>query len=314
MKVIFMGTPDFAVPSLDAIVKAGHTVVGVVTQPDRARNRGVVSFCPVKQRAAELGLKVFQYEKIRKEGAEELRALGADVMVTCAYGQILDETLLALTPHGVFNVHASLLPAYRGSSPIQWAVINGEKVTGITVMKTALGVDTGDIILQKKTEILPEETAGELFDRLAAEGGKAITEALALAESGEITFTPQNEAQASWYPMFTKDSGKLDFSKSAEELVNFIRGTNPWPSAYARLDGKLFKIWKARKLGADEPSNRRFYAQGELATFFGKLCAACGAGEFIVLQEVQLEGGKRMSAQDFMRGHTDLNGTRLTNE
>lgn len=314
MKVIFMGTPDFAVPSLEAIVSAGHEVVGVVTQPDRARNRGVVSYCPVKSKAIELGLKVFQYEKIRLEGKDELRALGADVIVTCAYGQILDEELLSLAPFGVLNVHASLLPKYRGSSPIQWAVINGEKVTGITVMKTALGVDTGDIMLQKEVAILPDETAGELFDRLAVKGGEAIVEALALAESGNARFTPQDESQATWFPMFTKDSGKIDFSKSAEELVNFIRGTNPWPSAFCRLDGKLFKIWKARKLGADEPSTRRYYAVGETATFFGKLCVACGKGEFLVLLEVQLEGGKRMTAEEFMRGHNDLNGVMLANE
>lgn len=314
MKIIFMGTPDFAVPALEAIVNAGHEVVGVVTQPDRARNRGVVSFCPVKQKAVELGLKVFQYEKVRLEGTEQLRSLNADVMITCAYGQILDQKLLDLTPNGVLNVHASLLPKYRGSSPIQWAVINGEKVTGITIMKTALGVDTGDILLQKEVDILPGETAGELFDRLAVKGGETVVEALALVESGKARFTPQNEQEATWYPMFKKDSGKLDFSKSAEELVNFIRGTNPWPSAFAKLGGKIFKIWKARKLGADEPSNRRFYDRGELATFFGNLCVACGNGEFLVLQEVQLEGGKRMSAQDFMRGHSDLNGVKLTDD
>ncbi len=307
-----MGTPDFAVPSLNAVYDAGYDIVGVVTQPDRARNRGVVSFCPVKQRATELGLKVFQYEKVRLEGADELEALNADVMVTCAYGQILDKRLLDMTPYGVLNVHASLLPKYRGSSPIQWAVINGETKTGITVMKTALGVDTGDIVLQKEVDVLPEETAGELFDRLAVKGGEAIVDALRLVESGKAVFTPQNEDEATWYPMFTKDSGKLDFSKPAKQLVDFIRGTNPWPSAFCRLDGKLFKIWKARKLGADEPSNRRFYAQGEMATFFGKLCVACGAGEFLVLQEVQLEGGKRMTADEFMRGRANLNGVQLT--
>lgn len=307
-----MGTPDFAVPSLNAVYDAGYDIVGVVTQPDRARNRGVVSFCPVKQRATELGLKVFQYEKVRLEGADELETLNADVMVTCAYGQILDKRLLDMTPYGVLNVHASLLPKYRGSSPIQWAVINGETKTGITVMKTALGVDTGDIVLQKKVDVLPEETAGELFDRLAVKGGEAIVDALRLVESGKAVFTPQNEDEATWYPMFTKDSGKLDFSKPAKQLVDFIRGTNPWPSAFCRLDGKLFKIWKARKLGADEPSNRRFYAQGEMATFFGKLCVACGAGEFLVLQEVQLEGGKRMTADEFMRGRANLNGVQLT--
>ena len=188
MKVIFMGTPDFAVPSLQAIYDAGHEIVGVVTQPDRARNRGVISFSPVKQKALELGLKVFQYEKVRLEGTEELASLGADVAVTCAYGQILDRKLLDMTPCGVLNVHASLLPKYRGSSPIQWAVINGEKVTGITVMKTALGVDTGDILLQKEIEILPEETAGELFDRLSTVGGECIVEALDLVKDGKAEY------------------------------------------------------------------------------------------------------------------------------
>lgn len=311
MKIIFMGTPDFAVPSLRAIVKAGHQVVGVVTQPDRPRNRGKVTFCPVKEEALKLGLKVFQYEKVRTQGADELDSLGADIMVTCAFGQILDKRMLDMTKGGVLNVHASLLPKYRGSSPIQWAIIKGEKTTGITIMKTALGIDTGDILLQEKVDIMPEETAGELFDRLAVKGGECIVKALSLVESGQAVFTPQNESEASHYPMFTKESGSIDWSLSPEEIVNFIRGTNPWPSAYCRLNGKIFKIWKARTLRGDEPTNRRYYMSGEMAVFFGKLCVSCGQCQFIVLQEVQIEGGKRMSAEDFMRGHSELNGVML---
>lgn len=311
MKIIFMGTPDFAVPSLRAIVEAGHQVVGVVTQPDRPRNRGKVTFCPVKEEALKLGLKVFQYEKVRTQGADELASLGADIMVTCAFGQILDKRMLDMTKGGVLNVHASLLPKYRGSSPIQWAIIKGEKTTGVTIMKTALGIDTGDILLQEKVDIMPEETAGELFDRLAVKGGECIVKALSLVESGQAVFTPQNESEASHYPMFTKESGSIDWSLSPEEIVNFIRGTNPWPSAYCRLNGKIFKIWKARTLRGDEPTNRRYYMPGEMAVFFGKLCVSCGQCQFIVLQEVQIEGGKRMSAEDFMRGHSELNGVML---
>lgn len=311
MKIIFMGTPDFAVPSLRAIVEAGHQVVGVVTQPDRPRNRGKVTFCPVKEEALKLGLKVFQYEKVRTQGADELDSLGADIMVTCAFGQILDKRMLDMTKGGVLNVHASILPKYRGSSPIQWAIIKGEKTTGITIMKTALGIDTGDILLQEKVDIMPEETAGELFDRLAVKGGECIVKALSLVESGQAVFTPQNESEASHYPMFTKESGSIDWSLSPEEIVNFIRGTNPWPSAYCRLNGKIFKIWKARTMRGDEPTNRRYYMPGEMAVFFGKLCVSCGQCQFIVLQEVQIEGGKRMSAEDFMRGHSELNGVML---
>lgn len=312
MRIIFLGTPDFAVESLKAIAKTKHEIVGVVTQPDRARNRNVVSFCPVKQCALELGLNVYQFESIRKEGVEVLKSLNADIMITCAYGQILSEEILNMTKYGVYNVHASLLPSYRGSSPIQWAVIKGEKVTGITIMKTALGIDTGDILMQESLQIEPEETAGELFDRLAVLGGQTIVKAIDMLQSGNYTLTKQDEEKASHYPMFTKDSGKLDFSKSAVELVNFIRGTNPWPSAFCKLDNKLFKIWKARALRGDEPMVRKFVNQGEIVVCFGNLCVGCGKGEYLVLEEVQLEGAKRMSAQDFMRGHSQLSGVQLS--
>lgn len=309
MRVIFLGTPDFAVPSFNALVASRHEVVAAVTQPDRPRDRGKVSACPVKLAAQAAGVPVFQFEKIRDGGADALRGLGADVMVTCAYGQILDETLLELTPHGVINVHASLLPAYRGSSPIQWAVINGEKVTGVTTMKTSLGLDRGDIIMRSEVEILPEETAGELFDRLAPLGAELIVKTLDAIEDGSATFTPQDESKATYFPMFRKQDGRIDPGMTVEKFVNFVRGTSPWPGAFCRVGGKLLKVHKARALRGNEPCTRRFYYPGEFAVFFGRLHLAFSDG-LAVLEEVQPEGGKRMSGAAYALGHADINGKR----
>lgn len=307
--MIFLGTPDFAVPSFNALVASRHEVVAAVTQPDRPRDRGKVSACPVKLAAQAAGVPVFQFEKIRDGGADALRGLGADVMVTCAYGQILDETLLELTPHGVINVHASLLPAYRGSSPIQWAVINGEKVTGVTTMKTSLGLDRGDIIMRSETEILPEETAGELFDRLAPLGAELIVKTLDAIEDGSATFTPQDESKATYFPMFRKQDGRIDPGMTVAKFVNFVRGTSPWPGAFCRVGGKLLKVHKARALRGDEPCTRRLYFPGEFTVFFGRLHLAFSDG-LAVLEEVQPEGGKRMSGAAYALGHADINGKR----
>ena len=307
MRVIFLGTPDFAVPSLKALLSSRHEVVAVVTQPDRPRDRGKVTACPVKAEAQAAGLPVHQFEKIRDGGADALRGYRADVMVTCAYGQILDETLLGLTPHGVINVHASLLPAYRGSSPIQWAVINGEKVTGVTTMRTSLGLDTGDTIMSKSVEILPDETAGQLFDRLAPLGAELIVETLDEIEDGSATYTPQDESKASYYPMFRKSDGRIDPKTTVEKFVDFVRGTSPWPGAFCRVGGKLLKVHKARALRDDEPCTRRRYFPGEFAVFFGRLHLAFSDG-LAVLEEVQPEGGKRMSGAAFALGHADIGG------
>lgn len=307
--MIFLGTPDFAVPSFNALVASRHEVVAAVTQPDRPRDRGKVSACPVKLAAQAAGVPVFQFEKIRDGGADALRGLGADVMVTCAYGQILDETLLELTPHGVINVHASLLPAYRGSSPIQWAVINGEKVTGVTTMKTSLGLDRGDIIMRSEIEILPEETAGELFDRLAPLGAELIVKTLDAIEDGSATFTPQDESKATYFPMFRKQDGRIDTGMTVAKFVDFVRGTSPWPGAFCRVGGKLLKVHKARALRGNEPCTRRFYYPGEFAVFFGRLHLAFSDG-LAVLEEVQPEGGKRMSGAAYALGHADINGKR----
>lgn len=306
MKVIFLGTPDFAKVCLDRLLQSSHEVVAVVTQPDRERNRRQITFSPVKELAIANNIKVLQYEKISKDGVAELRAIDADIMVTSAYGQILSEEILSLKKHGVINTHASLLPKYRGSSPIQWCVINGEESTGVTIMQTAKGVDCGDIIIQEETKIGYEETAGELFDRLAVMAGETLIKALDCIEGGKAKFTKQEEDKATKFPMLDKSFGLLDFSKNPTALFNFVKGVNPWPSAFSYLNGKIFKVWKCLPYSAETK-----YQQGEFFVDNG-INIACNGG-YIKLIEVQLEGGKRMSAEDFARSR-QLDGVILTSE
>lgn len=294
MRILFLGTPDFAVAALERIVGTDNEVVGVVTQPDRKRNRGEVSFCPVKQFAVEKGIKVYQYESIRKEGVEDIKAINPDIMITCAFGQIISQEILDIPKYGVINIHASLLPKYRGSSPIQWCLVNGESKTGVTIMRTALAVDSGDILLQKEIDILPEENAGELFDRLAVLGGQAIVEALEIIADGRAVYTPQQESQATHYPMISKEDGKIDWSKSAREVFNKMRGFTPWPSAFTTLDGKLFKILKC------VVSDKKFDGkEGQVFVEERKAYVVCGNGT-VELKEVQLEGKKAMPVSDFL--------------
>ena len=294
MRILFLGTPDFAVAALERIVGTDNEVVGVVTQPDRKRNRGEVSFCPVKQFAVEKGIKVYQYESIRKEGVEDIKAINPDIMITCAFGQIISQEILDIPKYGVINIHASLLPKYRGSSPIQWCLVNGESKTGVTIMRTALAVDSGDILLQKEIDILPEENAGELFDRLAILGGQAIVEALEIIADGRAVYTPQQESQATYYPMISKEDGKIDWSKSAREVFNKMRGFTPWPSAFTTLDGKLFKILKC--VVSDKIFDGK---EGEVVIEERKAYVVCGNGT-VELKEVQLEGKKAMPVSDFL--------------
>lgn len=294
MRILFLGTPDFAVAALERIVGTDNDVVGVVTQPDRKRNRGEVSFCPVKQFAVEKGIKVYQYESIRKEGVEDIKAINPDIMITCAFGQIISQEILDIPKYGVINIHASLLPKYRGSSPIQWCLVNGESKTGVTIMRTALAVDSGDILLQKEIDILPEENAGELFDRLAILGGQAIVEALEIIADGRAVYTPQQESQATHYPMISKEDGKIDWSKSAREVFNKMRGFTPWPSAFTTLDGKLFKILKC--VVSDKIFDGK---EGEVVIEERKAYVVCGNGT-VELKEVQLEGKKAMPVSDFL--------------
>lgn len=294
MRILFLGTPDFAVAALERIVGTDNEVVGVVTQPDRKRNRGEVSFCPVKQFAVEKGIKVYQYESIRKEGVEDIKAINPDIMITCAFGQIISQEILDIPKYGVINIHASLLPKYRGSSPIQWCLVNGESKTGVTIMRTALAVDSGDILLQKEIDILPEENAEELFDRLAVLGGQAIVEALEIIADGRAVYTPQQESQATHYPMISKEDGKIDWSRSAREVFNKMRGFTPWPSAFTTLDGKLFKILKC--VVSDKIFDGK---EGQVFVEERKAYVVCGNGT-VELKEVQLEGKKAMPVSDFL--------------
>ena len=304
MKIVYLGTPDFAVLPLKKIFDAGYEILGVVTQPDKAVGRKqILTSSPVKQTAIELGLKVLQYDKIRDEGVEDLKTLKPDLMVTCAYGQILSQEILDIPTLGTINIHASLLPKLRGSSPIQWSIINGDEITGITIMMTELGIDTGDIILKKELTIGADETAGELFDRLSVLGANAIIEALELFKNNKVVKTPQNHSEATFTKMLKKEFGKIDFNNDAKVIHNLVRGLNPWPVAFTSLNGEVIKIYKTKVIkGEDVP--------GKIVKCDEKngLIIACKK-DFIEVLELQRAGGKRMNAKDFLRGFKVCEGT-----
>lgn len=298
MKIVFFGTPDFAVPVLEEISESHHQILAVVTQPDRLGNRNKLMPPAVKVCAERLGYKVLQYDKVSKQGVEDIKALGGDIFVTCAFGQILSREMLALSPNGTINVHASLLPKYRGSCPIQQSIINGDKVTGVTIMRTEYEVDSGDILLVRELEILPDENAGELFDRLSVLGAKAIMEGLDLIESGKAVYTPQDSEKVTFCKMIQKSDGEIDWASSAESIHNHIRGLYPWPCAYTHLDGELVKLHKAR---VSECSGV-LGACGEVIQSKDSIVVACGDGSIEIL-ELQLPGGKKMNTKDYLRGH-----------
>lgn len=308
-RVVFMGTPEFAVPSLDALCDAGYDVVGVVTQPDRPAGRGKkLTPCPVKLRAEERGLSVCQFERIRRpEGVECLKALAPDVAVTAAFGQILTQELLDIPRMGVINVHASLLPGYRGSAPINWMLLNGETQAGVSIMRTDIGIDTGDVLSRRATPIGEMETAGELTARLAALGAELLAETLPQYLAGEIVPEKQDEAAASYYPMLKKEMGEIDWTRSAVEIANQARGLNPWPGAFTELNGSPLKLHLARPLDDDSDA-----APGSVIASGAKvgLIVKCGAGAVEVL-ELQAQGGKRMAAKAYLAGRRINVGTRL---
>ena len=300
MKIVFMGTPDFSVQTLKKLREAGHEISLVVTQPDRPRGRGKKpSYSPVKECALELGVPCFQPEKIREDSAvDRLREENADVFVVVAFGQILPQKVLDLPKYGCINVHASLLPQYRGAAPIQWSVINGDAETGVTTMMMDAGMDTGDILLTEHVRLTPDETGGSLFDRLSETGARLCVQTLAQMEKGELTPIPQDETKATYTRMIQKQDGRIDFSQPADRIECLIRGMNPWPSAFTFLNGKTLKIWQAKvadETVAAEPG--RIYRIGHDSFF---VAAARGGLEVL---SVQLEGKKRMSAADFMRGN-----------
>ncbi len=302
MKMIFMGTPDFSAGALDALIQAGHTVTAVVTQPDKPRGRsGQLVPSPVKECALRHGIPVLQPVRIKApEAMEELRRYEADVFVVAAFGQILSREILEMPKYGCINIHASLLPKYRGASPIQHVILNGESVTGITIMQMDTGVDTGDMLYKKEIAIAPTDTFETLHDKLMVLGGEAIVEALRLLEEGKLTPVKQ-EGETCYASLIDKTMGRIDFSADALSVDRRIRGMNPWPSAYTFYKGKQLKIWRAKPLEWIQNDEEK-KAPGDILTvgkdFFD---VVCGTG-ILRVEELQLEGKKRMSAHDFLLG------------
>ena len=311
MKIVFAGTPEFAVAPLKKLIELGAELVAVVTQTDKPQGRkGILTPPPVKTVAIESGIPVLQPEKIREE-VESLRALQADIMITCAYGQILTQEVLDCFPKGVWNIHAGLLPQYRGASPIQSSIVNGEAKTGVSIMKTELGLDCGDLLCVRETPIFPAETCGELTERLSLLGADLLAEALTLLQSGAYTLTPQEEEGVRVVRKIHKQHAQIDFSRTQREIIDLVRGMNPAPVAYAILQGNKINIYRAEsaQLTADEESVLKDAQMGEV--LFDKpkrgLVVKCGDGA-IKLCEVQASGGKRMSGGDFLNGRKAQKG------
>ena len=309
MRIVFMGTPEFAVPPLRALLDAGYDVVGAVTQPDRPAGRGhKLTPCPVKLLAQERGVPVVQFERIKSpEGVACLRELAPDMMVTAAFGQILSREILDIPQYGTVNVHASLLPRYRGSAPINWCILNGETVAGVTTMLTDAGMDTGDMLLKAETPIGELETAGELTARLSDLGAELLIETLKRYPHGDLKPTPQNPDEASYQPMLNKEMGRVDWAKGAQEIANQVRGLNPWPGAYTENENGRLKIYLAKACPA------RAEAQpGTVVTSSAKegLFIACGEGWLEVL-EMQTPNAKRMAAKAYLQGKKIDVGTKF---
>ncbi len=300
MKVIFMGTPDFSVGTLEALVQAGHEVVLAVTQPDKPKGRGKeMQFTPVKECALKYNIPVYQPLKVRESACvEELRKYDADIMVVVAFGQILPKEILEMTPYGCVNVHASLLPKYRGAAPIQWSIIDGEAVTGVTTMQMNEGLDTGDMLLKVEIPIEEKETGGSLHDKLAEAGAKLCVETLKALEEGTVTPIPQGDSPTSYAKMLDKQLGNIDWSKKAVEIERLIRGLTPWPSAYTNWQDKVMKIWDASVSKESHSAVPGTIVKVEKEAFY----VQTGEG-LLAVKELQIPGKKRMDAGAFMRGY-----------
>ncbi len=297
MRLVFLGTPQFAVTSLEALVHAGHEIAAVYTQPDRPKGRGQeLALSPVKQSALRFGLDVRQPERIR-HCVDDLKALNADAMVVVGYGQIIPQSIIDLPRLGIVNVHASLLPKYRGAAPIQWSIAQGETVTGVTTMLINAGLDTGDMLLKAETPISPEETALELSPRLATLGAEILITTLQGLSDHTITPIPQNDAEATLAPILKREDGLIDWSQTASLIHNRARGFLPWPGAWTTFRGQRFNIWRCSLTGAESPAT-----PGKLFSEQRRLYAACGSGTVLELFEVQLEGRKRVDAASFLNG------------
>lgn len=318
MRIVFMGTPDFAVPSLKALLAAGHDIAAVVTQPDRPKGRGQkLTPPPVKVAATDAGVEVLQPEKIKTaDFGQQLKQLKPELIVVVAFGQLLSRDILEIPRHGCINVHASLLPGYRGAAPIHWAVINGEKETGVTIMQMDEGLDSGDMLLSAGIPVSPEDTTGTLHDKLAELGAQLLVETVARITSGRLPRTPQQHDKATYAPLLDKEIEKIDWNRSSVEIFNLVRGLNPWPGAYTLLADRVLKVWSVRACTVDRvpgpiPELADF-KPGEVLGQIPEVGFAVSTGNgCIAVTEVQIQGSKRMGAQEFLRGHSIEKGTML---
>ena len=307
MRIVFMGTPDFSVAPLKALIEGGHEILAVVTQPDKPRGRGkAVQMTPVKEEALSRGIPVYQPVKVRDpEFIQVIKDLAPDVIVVVAFGQIIPQAILDLPPYGCINIHASLLPKYRGAAPIQWAVIDGEKETGITTMQMDAGLDTGAILEQERVALAEDETGGSLFDKLSAVGSSLILSTLKKLEAGTIRPVPQPSEGSSYAGRLPKELGDINWSRDAGSIERLIRGLNPWPSAYTRWNGKTVKLWAAKALlqdAAEETGEHEKGAFGQIVRC-DRHCLIVQTGEGLLdIRELQLEGKKRMDVEAFLRG------------
>lgn len=302
IRIVYMGTPDFAVEPLEAIIKAGYEVTAVVTQPDKQKGRGKeVKMTPVKECALRHGIPVFQPVKIKEpEAVAELEKYQADLFVVAAFGQLLSEEILNMPEYGCINIHASLLPAYRGAAPIQWAVLNGEKESGVTIMQMDKGLDTGDMLLKRSVELSPTETGDSLHDKLMHLGAELIVEALSKLEKGELVPEKQKDELSSYAKKLTKAMGQIDWSKDAVSLERWVRGLNSWPSAYTFFGGKTLKIWEAQV--AEENGAQKAEPGQVVSVSREGFTVACGQGALQILS-LQLEGKKRVLTREFLLGY-----------
>lgn len=295
-----MGTPQFAVPSLRVLLNSGHDVIGVFTQPDKPSGRGQkINITPVKEEALKHNIPIFQPDTLRDlEVIKNIKKLNPDIIIVIAYGQILPKEILQIPDYGCVNVHASLLPKYRGAGPINWAIINGEKSTGITTIYMDTGLDTGDILLKKEIKIGEDETAGELHDRLMNIGAEVLNNTIDLIKAGKIQPVPQNHYEASYAPMLTKELGRIDWNKSAGNIKNLIRGTIPWPTAYTTYDGRIMKIWKSNVIHSNEKYNPGMILEIKRDCIF-----IATAENILSIEELQFSGKKRMSVTQYLIGN-----------
>ena len=310
MKIIFMGTPEFAAYIMEAVANAGHDIALAVTQCDKPRGRGKkVQFSPVKEKAVALGIPVYQPEKIKKEECvRELLKYEPEMIIVAAYGQILPESILTMAKHGCINVHGSLLPKYRGAAPIQWAIIDGEKETGVTTMKMDAGIDTGDMIDKTVVSIAKEETTQTLYDKLMRAGASLLLETMEKLEKGTAVFTKQNEDDSTYAKILKKEMGNIDFSMPAEKIETLIRGLNPWPAAYTSYQGRTLKIWKA--FVKEEQAEGEF---GEIIEVAKDSFSVKTGKNLLCVTELQMEGKKRMDTRAFLSGIRLETGERLGN-